>query len=248
MLVGQELAAVNSMSDEPPSLAPLVITPDLAAQARAAAQAAPAAPPPAPPTTPPPAPGSEGVETLAAMFPTYEKEILSIILADHDNNVEAAIEQLLQMGEGGGGVGGGGGGGGGGDVDLDEELAFALMQQFAADLEAELGEEIPADVRSDPARYDAFVQERFAAALQGNQDSALARRANSLVDSSSAAQQRGGKAGFLERLRNRTKGAARPLMKTTSTVRAVPSLHQPAALGPPGGPARVPCQMRAHIR
>ena len=39
---------------------------------------------------------------LAAMFPTYDKEILSIILADHSNNVEAAMDQLLQMGEGGG--------------------------------------------------------------------------------------------------------------------------------------------------
>jgi len=39
---------------------------------------------------------------LAAMFPTYDKEILSIILADNSNIVEAAMDQLLQMGEGGG--------------------------------------------------------------------------------------------------------------------------------------------------
>ena len=34
---------------------------------------------------------------LAAMFPTYDKEILSIILADHSNNVEAAMDQLVLL-------------------------------------------------------------------------------------------------------------------------------------------------------
>jgi len=181
-----------------------MISPDLAAQARATATA--------PPTAPP---EDAGVEMLAAMFPTYEKEILAVILMDNNSNVEAAIEQLLTMGEGDGGAGGGGGAGQ--EVDLDEELAMALMQQFAADLEAELGEQIPVEVRSDPAKYEAFVQEKFAAALQAGPDSALARRAGTLVDSNAAAQQRGGKAGFLERLRNRAKSSATPLMKTTST-------------------------------
>jgi len=63
--------------------------------------------PPAPPSPPaPPAPPAtdDGVEMLAAMFPTYDKEILSIILADNSNIVEAAMDQLLQMGEGGGEV------------------------------------------------------------------------------------------------------------------------------------------------
>jgi len=108
-------------------------------------------------------------------------------------------------------------------VDLDEELAFALMQQFAADMEAELGQEIPANVRADPALYDAFVHERFAAALQGNQDSELARRANNLIDSSSAAQKRGGKAGFLEQLRKRTMGVARPIMAQRAIINVVGS-------------------------
>ena len=41
----------------------------------------------------------DGVETLVAMFPTYDKDILSIILAGHSNNVGAATDQLLQMGK-----------------------------------------------------------------------------------------------------------------------------------------------------
>ena len=35
----------------------------------------------------------DGVETLVAMFPTYDKDILSIILAGHSNNVGAATDQ-----------------------------------------------------------------------------------------------------------------------------------------------------------
>ena len=61
--------------------------------------------------------GGSAREMLAEVFPTYDKETLSIILDYHSNNVEAAMDQLLQMGEGGGGGGGGGGGrnfGGGG--------------------------------------------------------------------------------------------------------------------------------------
>ena len=41
----------------------------------------------------------DGVETLVAMFPTYDKDILSIILSGHSNNVGAAIDQQLQMGK-----------------------------------------------------------------------------------------------------------------------------------------------------
>jgi len=44
--------------------------------------------------------GGSAREMLAEVFPAYDKEILSIILAYHSNNVEAAMDQLLQMGEG----------------------------------------------------------------------------------------------------------------------------------------------------
>jgi len=50
---------------------------------------------PTAPTAPPAS--DDGVEMLAAMFPTYDKEILSIILADHSNNVEAAMDQLVLL-------------------------------------------------------------------------------------------------------------------------------------------------------
>ena len=168
------------MSYEPPSLAPLMITPDLAAQARANVGSE------APPAQSPSSGGSEsqGLADLQAMFPDYDREVLAVILSDHDGNVENAVTQLLQMAEGGDGIGGGGGGGGGesGVMDADEELAWALMQQFASDLEEQLGEEIPPEIRSDPVRYEAFVKERFTAALQSSNDSELTRRANNLVD------------------------------------------------------------------
>jgi len=122
-----------------------------------------------------------------------------------------------------GGCGGGGcaGGGGGGGLDADEQLALALMQQFAADLEAELGHEIPEEVRSDPQRYDAFVQEHLERALQGGSDTALARRANNLVDSNQAVQRSGGKTSFLEKLRGRAKVSTTPLRATSTRVKVV---------------------------
>ena len=58
---------------------------------------------------------------------------------------------------------------------------------------------------------------------QENQDSELARRANNLIDSSSAAQKRGGKAGFLEQLRKRTMGVARPIMAQRALINVVGS-------------------------
>lgn len=96
---------------------------------------------------------------------------------------------------------------------------MVLMHQFAADLEEQLGEEIPQDVRSDPVRYEAFVRERFAAALQGPAsgstqsaaDTELSRRANTLVNSSSSG---GTKKSFLDRL---MKSASSATQRSTST-------------------------------
>jgi hypothetical protein len=81
----------------------------------------------------PVATGDEAVERLSAMFPAYDKEILSIILAECSNNVEAAMDQLLQMSEGGGcgsGGGGGGGEGGGGGTLPAVDIALPVEDWF----------------------------------------------------------------------------------------------------------------------
>ena len=77
--------------------------------------------------------GGSAREMLAEVFPTYDKETLSIILDYHSNNVEAAMDHLLQMGEGGGGGGGGGrrnfGGGGRGNAGGNDYSAPRMTQK-----------------------------------------------------------------------------------------------------------------------
>eukprot|EP00962_Isochrysis_galbana_P042726 scaffold16054_cov127-Isochrysis_galbana.AAC.7 len=147
---------------EPPSLAPLQITPAMMAQARAAQAAAPgsaAAPPPPPPMRtfqPTASPNAgEDLNTLAAMFPDYDRDVISSVLA-MSGGLDDAIQQLLEMGGGApeDGIPGT-------QHQSDEELALALFKQFAEDLEQQLGRPIPADVRNDPVRYEAFVREHF---------------------------------------------------------------------------------------
>ena len=135
------LAVSDAMSYEPPSLAPLTITPEMAAMAqRNASQPAPTLTPSdfamPPEADPPSVPGSDpdpGVGQLAEMFPDYDKEVIASVLSMCGNDVGSAMEQLLEMG--GGGDGGGGGGGpvpSASGMDADEELAMALFHQFAS--------------------------------------------------------------------------------------------------------------------
>jgi hypothetical protein len=160
------------------------------------------------------------------MFPDYDSDVLSSILAMAENNVESAIEQLLEMGGSGDGGGGGGGGvpDGASGMDADEELAMALFQQFAIDLEGQLGEPIPADVRADPARYEEFVRTHFARQMErgGGGDVDLAQRAESLIARSptmqaTAQRSRGGMSGFLDRFR---RGAV-PIRGSSTRVKVV---------------------------
>lgn len=76
------------------------------------------------------------------------------------------------------------------------------------DLEQQLGETIPPHIRSDPARLDEYIRQKFDAALQ-KEDSKLMARADQLMKSSAASgvfAARGGKAGFLERMRKKWDG------------------------------------------
>tara|TARA_B110001452_G_scaffold229633_1_gene205592 strand:+ start:416 stop:949 length:534 start_codon:yes stop_codon:yes gene_type:complete len=139
------------------------------------------------------------------MFPDYDADVLSSVLATQGGNLEATIQMLLDMGDpnapppGPSTMGGGG-------IDSDEELAMALFRQFAEDLTSQLGVKIPEEVQNDPERYEAFVREHFEREL-ARPDSALTARATEAVqqrgNSSYQAQyeSRGGQKGLLERFR-----------------------------------------------
>ena len=122
------------------------------------------------------------VETLKSMFPNFDADVLESVLAVCDHNVEAAIEQLMQMdpqqattSESG--------------TDADEELAYAAFQQFAVELEQDLrkrGKEIPAGISSDPVKYQAFIIEQ----MQQLENAELQKRLGKV---------RGGKESFMRR-------------------------------------------------
>ena len=168
------------MSDgyEPPSLAPLLITPAITAAARANQAGGGTHSPSAPP---PPLPAASDVEQLAAMFPDYDGEVLGSVLAAA-GNMEEAVVQLLEMGgtetmatdeaqlmarlqaE---------------QAETDEMCALRLFRQFADELGGQLGERVPPEILNDPVRYEAFVRQRFEQELL-REGSQLSRRAESL--------------------------------------------------------------------
>lgn len=95
-------------SYEPPSLQPLVITPQMVAQARASEQAEHPSPPPSSQVeqlkVPPSdrscralAPTSHAVRSsLQSMFPEFDSDVLSSVLST-SGNMENAVSQLLEM-------------------------------------------------------------------------------------------------------------------------------------------------------
>jgi len=214
--------------DDMPSLAPLQITPQMMAQAQQQASEAPApapapwAPPPQQHVVAPPMPADDGgdqLDSLAQMFPDYDRDVLASILATCGGGIEEAIQQLLEMS-------GGGGGGGGGEYDSDEAMAMALFKQFADDLVQQLGRPVPPEVRDDPVKYEAFIREQFEREL-GNSDSRLASQALAMYESQGPRGGGGGgkpadKEGFLERMRKnfesrrqhavKVDGGAQPLL------------------------------------
>ncbi|KAL1510277.1 hypothetical protein AB1Y20_006599 [Prymnesium parvum] len=185
-------------SYEPPSLQPLLITPAMVARARAnderngvmhqhASHAAPAS--------------ADQVEQLKSMFPDFDSDVLSSVLATCGGNMESAVSQLLEMN--------------GGpasstpqesELDMDEELAAALFQSFAEDLESSLGTSIPADIKADPEKFEAFVRQHLETALKDT-SSPMAAQANHLFKATGASEafvSRGGKDGFLDRIKGMT--------------------------------------------
>jgi len=217
------------MSYEPPSLAPLTITPDMAAMAQRNASQQPApltasdfaeAPVAEPPSSGP----DPGVDQLAEMFPDYDKDVIASVLTMCGNSVDSAMEQLLEMG-------GGGGGGGGGPapsesgMDADEELAMALFHQFASEMEEQMRKEkrtIDPAIKADPQRYQEFV---MANASRGGE---LERRVQAAFGSSgsgssSASGNPSNQKSFLERFKRGDlfSRKAAPIMGTSTRVKVV---------------------------
>ena len=198
------------MADELiPGLTPLQITPQMMNTAQ----------------PPPQSNDGGGVDSLKAMFPDLDKDVLATILADMGGNVESAIETLLEMtGQAtqrpmGGGGGGGGGGGDGrqitaadygdpsGFIDEDEELAKSMFLQFASELERELKVKVPDEVRADPELYQAFM----AVALEEHEQAAAQQQARGSGGSSGggAATQTPAVDGLAARVFNNSEGGAR---------------------------------------
>jgi hypothetical protein len=237
------------MSDEQPliDLAPLVITPQMAAavqaqqpeaplsitpQMAAAVQAQPAAAPQeqpaaAPQEQPAAAPAGTGgaVDQLKAMFPDYDTEVLSSVLAIQEGNVEMAVQQLLEMGDADAPpptdamLAG--------NIDSDEELAMQLFRQFADEMGPQLGVSVPDNVRNDPERYEAFVREHFEREL-ARPDSQVTARANQALESNQTLrnqfEQRGGRQGFLERMKAAVGGGGRAQVSVVAVEQGTQSL------------------------
>jgi len=186
---------------------PLLITPEIAARAKADQQgqaqwgedtrgsAREHSPLPSETTT---TNAAEQVEQLQGMFPDFDGDVLSSVLQACGDNMEAAVSQLLEMNGGPAAEAQQGP-----QIDSDEELAMLLFQQFAEDLESHLNEPIPPEIRSDPHKFEVFVREKLETALRQD-NSSFAQQANRLFQSSAASESfaaRGGKEGFLDRFK-----------------------------------------------
>ena len=223
------------MSDEQPliDLAPLVISPQMAAAVQAQQPEAPlsttplVATPQAVQEQPAAAPAATGgaVDQLKAMFPDYDTEVLSSILAIQEGNVEMAVQQLLEMGDADAPpptdamLAG--------NIDSDEELAMELFRQFADEMGPQLGVSVPDNVRNDPQLYEAFVREHFQREL-ARPDSQVTARANQALESNQTLrnqfEQRGGRQGFLERMKAAVAGGGRAQVSVVAVEQGTQSL------------------------
>ena len=133
-------------SYEPQSLQPLIIiTPEIAAAARAANQASQQETAATAPPAEAAPPSSEQISLLQGMFPDFDGDVLSSVLSMCGGNVEDAVSQLLEMNGGPAASNPAPSSG----MDMDEELAAALFQSFAEDLEQSLGTPIPPEIKAE---------------------------------------------------------------------------------------------------
>jgi len=98
------------------------------------------------------------VERLRELFPSYDVEILESVLESSGHDVEVAVAALLEMTSTTSGAPGP-------TLDGDEELAYELFRTFAAEVE----EHVPADVRADPERYEAYARQQYDQFVQGQE-------------------------------------------------------------------------------
>jgi len=213
------------MADEPPliDLAPLVITPQIAAAVRAQEPEVAVRAEEQPLTSPAETGGA--VDQLKAMFPDYDTEVLASVLAIQEGNVEMAVQQLLEMGDADAPpptdamLAG--------NIDSDEELAMQLFREFADEMGPQLGVSVPDSVRNDPELYEVFVREHFEREL-ARPDSQVTARANQALESNQTLrnqfEQRGGRQGFLERMKAAVAGGGRAQVSMVAVEQGTQSL------------------------
>ena len=207
VITPQIAAAVRAQEPE----APLTITPQIAATVRAEEQ--------------PPAETGGAVDQLKAMFPDYDSEVLASVLAIQEGNVEMAVQTLLEMGDADAPpptdamLAG--------NIDSDEELAMQLFREFADEMGPQLGVSVPDSVRNDPALYEVFVREHFEREL-ARPDSQVTARANQALESNQTLrnqfEQRGGRQGFLERMKAAVAGGGRAQVSMVAVEQGTQSL------------------------
>ena len=102
-----------------------------------------------------------------------------------------------------------------------------LFRQFADEMGPQLGVSVPDNVRNDPERYEAFVREHFEREL-ARPDSQVTARANQALESNQTLrnqfEQRGGRQGFLERMKAAVGGGGRAQVSVVAVEQGTQSL------------------------
>ena len=123
-----------------------------------------------------------------------------------------------------------------GNIDSDEELAMKLFRQFADEMGPQLGVLVPDNVRNDPQLYEAFVREHFQREL-ARPDSQVTARANQALESNQTLrnqfEQRGGRQGFLERMKAAVAGGGRAQVSVVAGNRARSRCSPTTTMGTP---------------
>lgn len=107
------------------------------------------------------------VHTLQSMFPAHSIDFLASTLAAHGGKLDDAVAHLL-----------------GDSVESDARLARSLLSELATQWEAETKQAIPAAVRDDPCRLEAFLREQTTRRAAGS----FAARAHSTLETTPSLQ------------------------------------------------------------
>ena len=166
---------------------------------------------------------SRSLALLEDMFPHHESSFLCSALVEHNGDVTATVDYILGASE-----------------RTDRNLVVQLLGQLAAEWEAATGETIPAEVRRDPCRLEAFLMEH-----DSSQSSPSSSRTSRRIDLLARAQQLAQGApdaarGLLARFTLRRAAAPVPIFKRYSSMLTEPMLP-PDEGGDAAAPRRSHC-------